>query len=151
MRKSFLGCCVLLALALPIAGLKCHKAYAGDAMTYTTGSQEADIKLAETIASAMQGSPFAHLELASIYCGELCFAPRADTPENDKKRLLERIDTINSYGVKPDYVRAYAHFLLSDTFKGGYQGFRDVLKKQMTEGEVKIAEELADSWRNKRK
>ncbi len=113
---------------------------------YSTGSAKADKELAEHIEAAKKGSPFAHAYLAKAHCGELCLTPRSGAYEGAKKVMDDMLQKFKSLGIKPDYVKSYAHYILSDNFKINYKDNRAFLEKNMTKEQVETAKNLASIW-----
>lgn len=115
--------------------------------SYSTGSAKTDKELKKYIEGAKHGSPFAHAYLGKVYCGEICLRPRPDANEDEKAMLKKYADSIKAFKVNTDYIKAYAHYSLSDNFKGNYSDFTDMLEKYITKEQVETAKKLVGIWK----
>ncbi|MEZ5692022.1 MAG: hypothetical protein R3D71_10225 [Rickettsiales bacterium] len=117
--------------------------------SYSTGSAKADKELAEYIEGAKMGNSDSHVALAEVFCGEVCFTPNDNLPDERKEKLLKAFKWRSSLGVKTSYVKAYAHFLLADNFKISYRKTRKSLEKHMTKEEIDKANSLTHIWQER--
>jgi hypothetical protein len=138
-------------LSLPAAAalaLLASCSYAEDDLRYTLGSSKADDTLAEYLNGAKYGNTHAHLYLAKLLCGDVCVkSDLRGLPEGTLKALQKRRELIKELDIQPDFVRAYAHYMLADDFKSGFEGSRQKLEEHMNDTQIRTAKRLASAWK----
>ena len=134
-------------LVLMLSACASQQLYSPQQLSDANISSDARETLAPYFAAAQKGSTSAHFYLGMTFCGELCLTPKAGDPEAQKAALSTHLADVRHMNITPDYVRAYAHFLLADDATTSEVRYRDLLEEKMTMNQISAANASAAMWK----
>lgn len=99
-----------------------------------------------------RGDTGAHEQLGRLYCGEIClispYRIKKIAREDFQQIAEQRNAAIQRHHIEPDYIKAYAHYILAN-LAPKRDIFSSDLKKiaaQMQEKEIQQAKSMANNW-----